>query len=492
MRDETPSIAATPEGQAAGTAGSIDASPSETAHGETASASSGPDTDAASSGHPGDGPPASTLARREGSRRAGFGSLLGASLLGGVIGAGLGLAGEHAWRQHAGDPVEARLAQIEQRTGSAPSRDAVGALGSRVTAAEAAAKDAADRAREAQSAAAAATARAEAASNRPAPETPDTTAVEQLTSRLSSLETEVRSGVEARKSGLDTLERRVSDQDARLGALDAKLAEAAKTDAARDEGLQGRIADADRREQDQDARVAALAQEAQQRTAALTQSVDQRLAALAQESQQRVAALTQSVEGRLADLAQAVAQRRDRDEVRATARLAVAERIGRALRDGEPYAPALASLRGLGSQGDALAALEPFAADGAPKTADLAREFRPIADRLRAEGRPGADAAGSASWEDRLRRLASAVVTVRPAEGDGRGGSPSADPVAAVASALERGDVRAASKAWGAIPESARQSASGFGTRLQQRAAAEDAIDGISRDTLAALDASTQ
>jgi hypothetical protein len=415
-----------------------------------------------------------------------------------VIGAGLGLAGERAWRQHGGDPVEARLAQIEQRTGGAPSRDAIGSLERRVAAAEAASKDASDRAREAQSAATAATARAEATANRPAPEASspppaqDTAAVEQLTSRLSALETEMRNGAQAQNAGVESLGRRVSEQDARLVALDARLADAAKADTARDEALQSRLSDAERRAQDQEGRLAALSQEGQQRLATLTQTVDQRLAALSQEGQQRVAALTQSVEGRLADLAQAVEQRRDRDEVRATARLTLAERIARALRDGEPYARALASLRRLGAPDGGVTALEPFAANGAPKAADLAREFRPIADRLRAEGRTGGDASGSASWEDRLRRLASSVVTVRPLEGDPKTGSLPADPVTAVANALDRGDVSAAAKAWDGLPEPARQGAREFETRLKQRAAADEAVDGISRETLAALDASTQ
>lgn len=502
VKDETPPAAAPPEGSASETAGPVGSSASQAPAGEFAAASSGPEAGLSSATGSGsnDASPNAKRPRDPASpaRGGGFGRLLGASLLGGVIGAGLGLAGERAWREHAGDPVQARLAQIEQRTQSTPWRDAVGALERRVAAAEAALKEASDRAREAQSAAGAAAARAEEAANRPPPEAPppppapDTAAIEQLTSRLSALEAEMRSGAQARNGGIETLERRLAEQDGRLAAIDARLADAAKADAARDEALQSRLSDAERRVEAQDGRLAALSQEGQQRATALTQSVDQRLGALSQEGQQRVAALTQSVDARVADLARTVAQGQGREEVRATARLAVAERIARALHDGEPYAPALASLRRLGAQGDGIAALEPFAASGAPKAADLARAFRPVADRLRAESRTNPDAGASASWKDRLRQLAGSVVTVRPLDGDAGTGPRPADPVAAVASALDRGDISAAAKAWDEIPEPARQDAREFGTRLKQRAAAEEAVEGVSRDTLASLDASTQ
>ena len=93
-----------------------------------------------------------------------------------------------------------------------------------------------------------------------------------------------------------------------------------------------------------------------------------------------------------------VAQGRDREELRATARLALTDWIGRALRDGAPYAPALASLRRFGAQGEGVTALEPFAATGAPKAADLAREFRSIADRLRAQVAERSRGLAAAPW----------------------------------------------------------------------------------------------
>lgn len=517
VKDETQPGSAPAEGPAG------DASaPLETASGSGAGLESEASSSQASAA---DVPPSAIRPEQASAPRSGgFGRLLGAGLVGGVIGAGLGLAGQQLWRERAGDPVEARLAQVEQRLSGVPSRDALGTLDRRVAASEAALKDASDRAREAQTAAAAASARADEAANRPAPEAPpapDNAAVEQLAARVSALETEMRNGTQAQGAGIEALGKRISDEDARVAALDTKLADTAKADAARDEALQGRLGEAEKRAQDQGRQLATLAQEGPQRVAAVTQSVDQRVGELTQSVDQRLTKLTQSIDQRLADLAQTVAQQPDRDEVRATARLALVDRVGRALRTGEPYAPALASLRRLGVQGQgrdqgqgqgqqgqgqsqqgqgqsqqaqgqgrSLAALEPFAAKGAPKAADLAREFHTIADRLRAQTQPAASA--SASWEDRLKRLASSVVKVQPVEGAANAGSAAADPVAAISAALDRADVPAAAKAWDGLPEPAREGARDFGTRLGQRAAAEEAVDGLSRDAVAALDSSTQ
>src|SRR6185436_1500031 len=135
------------------------------------------------------------------------------------------------------------------------------------------------------------------------------------------------------------------------------------------------------------------------------------------------------------------------------------------------------------------AALEPYATEGAPSAADLAQSFKPLGERILAESGPTA-AAGTASWTDRLRRLADDLVTVRSVVDTG--GSTPASLVARINGALARGALRDAAAAWDALPGPARRTSEEWGRRLKQRVAAEDASQTLSERAAAALDASTR
>lgn len=407
----------------------------------------------------------------------GFGGLLAASLLGGVIGAGLGLAGDRVWRARSGDPVEGRLTRLEQRAGGDPSADATAGIERRLGSLEGALKEASERARAAEAAAAAASARAGEALARPvsaaseaAPPGPDPR-LDELAKRLEAVEARLAERTSAEQGAAGATDRRDAERDERLAALERKLQESAAADATRGEALQKRLVQQERRFEEQ----------------------DRRLAAQSQEAQQRLAAAAQAIEARLADVTKLATAGREEPVARASGRLALAEGIARALRDGEPYAPALTALRRVGVDDKTAAALAPFAESGAPKPADLAREFRALADRVRAERRAAVAEAAPASWEDRLRSMADALVKVRPVQSEDAARAPgeAADPFAATAGALDRGDLAGAARAWDALPEPARQAGPAFGTRLKQRAEAAEAARSLTREALAAFQSAT-
>ena len=176
------------------------------------------------------------------------------------------------------------------------------------------------------------------------------------------------------------------------------------------------------------------------------------------------------------------------DRLTAGLRIVMADRIAAALRDRAPLGPALAVLRRLDVDPKTIAALEPYATEGAPSAADLAQSFKPLGERILAESGP--TAAGTASWTDRLRRLADDLVTVRSVADTG--GNNPASLVARINGALARGALRDAAAAWDALPESARRTSEDWGRRLKQRVAAEDASQTFSERAAATLDASTR
>ncbi|HZB37397.1 MAG TPA: hypothetical protein VE443_05270 [Beijerinckiaceae bacterium] len=383
-------------------------------------------------------------------RRAGFGALLAASLLGGVAGAALALAAERFWLAR---PSAARIAQIEQRLAlPAPAPDLSG-IERRLAALENQQRDQARQLQAAQSAAEQASQRADEALTRPTagaaaaqPATGDPAALEPVQARLAALESELQA--RARQTA--------QQAEDRSGELRARFDEQAKA------------ADALKAE------VRALGQ-------ALDTATSQ-----AGEQRQRVADVAQQT-GQLRQQIESLSKQFSERAPETTAglRIVAADRILDALRDGAPYAQALAALKRLNAEPQRLAALEPFAQSGAPTAALLAQEFRPLGERIIAEGRGPAT-----SWQDRLARMAEGIVTVRPL------GDPATDTapglVARIQNALARGALSDAAKAWDALPEPARRTGEEFGRKLKARAAAEDAARAVSNQALAALDASTR
>jgi hypothetical protein len=157
-----------------------------------------------------------------------------AGLLGGLIGSGLMLWG-NAYFQGSTARLERRLGELEERAGAGPAPQALQAIDRRVAALEGETKGLSDRLGQARQLAEAAAAQARDAANRPAtaaaPVTPPAppaanpaveravTAVTQLETRLAALETQGRTASEQAGSQAQTIERRLADQDQRLGAL---------------------------------------------------------------------------------------------------------------------------------------------------------------------------------------------------------------------------------------------------------------------------------
>jgi hypothetical protein len=389
---------------------------------------------------------------REPRRSPGFGSLLGAGLLGGVVGAGAVWAVQ-TWQAPAPAPISApsstasadpRVAQLQQQVGALARQDAVQALEGRLTALESGQQGLVQRVDAAQQVAERSAARAEEALSRPGPEAsarapaaPDNSqAVSELQNRVSAVEGQLQERVQAVSGLVDTLQERVRAVAGTVESVQRQVAE-------NGQALQGRVAQA-------------------------AETVQRQLS----EQDQRLSALTSQVaEG-------------GSESTRAGIRVVLADRLTSTLSEGAPYAEVLAALRGFGVDQGRLAALEPFAGKGAPTPAALAESFRPLGDRIIRESRAGD------SWSDRLLRMADKVVTVRTV--DEPGSSNPSSIVARIESALANGDLASAASAWDSLPEPARRLSEAWGQQLKQRAAAEAAARAIAADAVAALNTATR
>lgn len=375
--------------------------------------------------------------------RSSAGALIGAGLIGGLIGAGA-LYGLQAWQASTGQtqPVELRLAQLEQRVGAlrqpapaAPAQGNAQALEGRIQALETARGELDRRLQALQNTAGQAAAQAQEALSRPLPEAPapqaspeNEAALADLSSRLSSLEEQMRANAQSAANAAVAAQ----DLDRRIADLDRQLSETGR-----------RFAEADRRIGEQEQRFSALSRQAAEST---------RTAEAASQTGTRVV---------------------------------LAGRLNDALNSGAPYAEVLDGVRKAGADPARLAPLEPFAQQGAPTAAALAQSFEPVETAILRESRGPAE-----SWTDRLLRMADKVVTVRPMNEPGATGVPAQ--VARIRQALERGDVVEAAAAWDALPEPSRRLSEEWGRQLKAVAEAHRAAQGLSSDALATLNRPTQ
>ena len=376
--------------------------------------SADPDTSILSGG---EGPPASSA----GPGRYGFGSLLTAGIIGGLLGGGATLLADTLWRTRASG-VDARLAQIEERVATAP-QTPLGPLEGRLAKIETDTKGLAERLNTTQALAERGAKQAAEALSRPPASAP--------------------AGAESAAA--------LADITARFSALEKQVQERAQTSAAAVERQVG------------------AAQERAQAASATAQALERRIA----EHDQRLAAVTKQVSERGADA------------TAASLRVTLADRLGDSLREGTSAGQIIPMLRRLDVKPEALQAIEPYAQTRPPNAASLAREFRPIGERMIAETRPAA-----ADWGERFWRMLDKVVTVRAI------GDPASTNVASLVSriedALARGAIGEAAAAWDTLPDSARRVAPEWGAKLKQRAAAEAAAQTIYAEALSALAASTR
>ncbi|WP_210496596.1 COG4223 family protein [Microvirga antarctica] len=220
---------------------------------------------------------------------------------------------------------------------------------------------------------------------------------------------------------------------------------------------------------------------------AVVGELNQRLTGLEgqiQSTQQASASARQAIETQVVDLSKRVGQGPD-DSTKAAIRIVLAQRVGEALRTGEPYAEALQALRRSGAEAARLQSLEPSAAQGAPTAAALRQAFEPLSAALLRD-----DRAASGTLTDRLLRMADRVVTIRPVNEPGSSDVPSL--VARIGQALDRGDVQAAVAAWNALPEPSRRLSAEWGARATARATADQGAQALATDALAVLNAQAQ
>ncbi|HVL73698.1 MAG TPA: hypothetical protein VM434_17655 [Beijerinckiaceae bacterium] len=411
-------------------------------------------------------------AHAEPRRRTGFGALAATALIGALLGAGLAILYDLYGRDRLGPGRTPAQAVQDPAAPLAQRLDAIEAaqrgLADRVAAAQTLAERAAGtadaaakRAEEVAARPAAAPAPPVAAQTAPAAPAVDPAALAQLDERIGALRGELQEQVKALAASLQAIEPRV---EANRQALERVAAQA-----------------------EQQARLAPQVEKAAQQLAALNQQAearDKQVSALEQQAgarEQRLAGLGQQVaaaEERLAALGKQAAE--PRPEAIAALRAVAANRVGQALATGTPYPEAFAALKSLGAEEARLAALEPFAATGAPNAAALAREFAPLGEKIVAQARPA-----PGTWDERLRRMAEGVVTVRPVDG-----APAAGPVEAVGrieAALVKGDLREAAQAWQTLPEGARQLSQDWARRLEARIAAEEAAQAVAAQALATV-----
>ncbi|MBA1155054.1 hypothetical protein [Microvirga mediterraneensis] len=440
-----------PPGASDGEPGRSDASSSDSSYQEPPTSQAGQET-----------VPPRPVPERSGS----VGALIGSGLLGGLIGAGV-LYGVQTWQEPPGQnqPMELRLAQLEQRVGAlrqpAPSGQPQAdtqALEDRLKALESARGDLDQRFQAIQDTARQAASQAEAALNRPMPEAPqpppqNEAALTDLSNRL----TELSNGLSGRLAGLE--------EQVKANAQGATNAANAA------QQLDGRIADLDRRLADQDRRFSEAERRFSETERRFTDT-DRRFS----EQEQRLAALSQ----------QAQESTRNAEAASQTGtKVVLAGRLNDALNSGTPYAEVLDGVKKAGADASRVAPLEPFAQQGAPTAAALARSFDPVETAILRESRGPTN-----SWSDRLLRMADRVVTVKPVNEQGTTGVSAL--VVRIRQALERGDVVEAAAAWDALPEPSRRLSEEWGRQVKAVAEAHRAAQAISSDALATLNRTTQ
>ncbi len=279
---------------------------------------------------------------------------------------------------------------------------------------------------------------------------------------------------------LAALTQQLADQGNRIDALEQRPAPAA---------VPGAMADAN-------ASQAAAATAAAEATTEIGHAVD----ALRDENAALKAALEEARAklAELAPLAERVAALESKAgenaaESENVALLLAVARLGAALNDSRPFAPALKTIDALAAADPTLKsaidqALQPIAARaelGIATLADLRQAFPDLARKL-AEAGTGeelADAAGAAEagWFKRLLASIADLVTVRPTGADAAGDSTGAR-VARAEAALDRGDLASAAAELDGLPAAAEWVAA-----ARARAAAGPAIDALEALAVARL-----
>ena len=191
----------------------------------------------------------------------------------------------------------------------------------------------------------------------------------------------------------------------------------------------------------------------------------------------RIAALEHAVKSLAEDAGRRAPSADDR-----AARMAVAAEALRAVVErGAPYPAELAAVKSLGAEASALAELEPFAAEGIPGAAALARELADLTPALlSAAGGP----AGAGSFIARMELSAQRLVRITPIDAP-QGDDPAAQ-IARINAAAAHGEAAALAEI-AKLPEPARVLAAPWSKKVAAREAAIAASRRIAADALAVL-----
>ena len=192
----------------------------------------------------------------------------------------------------------------------------------------------------------------------------------------------------------------------------------------------------------------------------------------------RVAGLERAVKS----LGDDVARRTSSADDRAARMTVAAEALRAVVERGAPYQAELAAMKSLGVEQSALAPLEPFAADGVPSTAALARELAVLTPALL--GASGV-APSEGSLLGRMEMSAQKLVRITPV--DAPPGDDAAAVLARANAAAARGDLDAALADIARLPEAGRSLAEPWTKKAQARDSAIAAGRRIAADALAAL-----
>jgi hypothetical protein len=192
----------------------------------------------------------------------------------------------------------------------------------------------------------------------------------------------------------------------------------------------------------------------------------------------RIAALDSAIKSLGSELTQRTSSADDR-AARATV---AAEALRAAVERGVPYQAELATVKLFGADPDAIAALEPFAADGLPSAILLGRELSGLTPALQ---KASGAASSEGSFLGRLEAHAQNLIRFTPVDAP-RGNDPSSV-VARINIEAAHGDIPAALADIARLPEGARSLADGWVKKAQAREAALGASRRIAADALAAL-----
>jgi hypothetical protein len=162
-------------------------------------------------------------------------------------------------------------------------------------------------------------------------------------------------------------------------------------------------------------------------------------------------------------------------------RMAAATALDSAVRQGEPYAAALAAARSASGDADMLKPLDAFAATGVPTAGALSRELLTLLPKL--APKPETQLAPSGMVE-RLQQSAARLVRIQRTDAAASG---NAAILARVTSAAQRDDVAEARRELMQLPASERAPAQAWIAKADAREAALAAARQFASDTLAAL-----